>query len=188
MPVSASIAFRVCLCEEPAGNDPVFMAAHERAPDVEKHPAFTRVGMPKDPFLHVRIGRSRFMAFRAEKRVRVVFQPEIDARSVFGMLDSCDLPVLRKLQHFLIRFSCRHSAAAPLEISFTLYSFRKPVTITRESGFVKFPLPKKESMRLCPSSLIGKGIRQRNLYSKPVHVKENAGSAGKKGFPGVFRH
>ena len=83
-----SLAFRVSLREEFAGNDPVLMTADERTADMQKHLAFARVGMQENLLLHVRIGRCGFMAFGAQECVWLVLQPEIDARTVFGTLDS----------------------------------------------------------------------------------------------------
>ena len=83
-----SLAFRVSLREELAGNNPVLVTAHKRSPNMEKHPAFGRVGMQEYLLLHVRIGCRRLMAFGTAKNMRLVFQPEIDTRTVFGMLDS----------------------------------------------------------------------------------------------------
>ena len=144
---SDSIAFRVFLCKELAGNDPVLVAAHERPPDMKVHPAFACVGMLKDLLLHVRIGRSRLMAFGTQKCVRLVFQPEIDARTVFRVFNSRNLPVLRKFQQFLKWFSCGHSAILPLHSLVFIIFVRKPITITQISGFVKLCGTKKTTAR-----------------------------------------
>ena len=55
---------------------------------MEKHPAFGRVGMQENLLLHVRIGRCGLMALGAQECVRLMFQPEINTQTVFGMLDS----------------------------------------------------------------------------------------------------
>ena len=85
---SASLDFRVSLGKEPAGNDPVLMAAHEGPPDMKKHPAFACVGMLEDLFLHMGIRRRRLIALGTEKDMRVVFQPDVDPRIVFRVFDS----------------------------------------------------------------------------------------------------
>jgi len=84
----ALFAFRVSLREKLAGNDPMLMTAHKRTANMQEHPAFARVGMQKDLLLHVRIGRCGLMAFGAQKSMWLVLQPEINTRTVFGMLDS----------------------------------------------------------------------------------------------------
>ena len=83
-----SLAFRVSLREELAGSDSVLVTADERPPNMEKHPAFARIGMLKDLFLHVSICRRRFIALRAEKDMRVVFQPDVDPRIIFRVFNS----------------------------------------------------------------------------------------------------
>ena len=85
--ITGSIAFSVFLCKEFAGDDPVLMAAYERTPDMEKHPAFARIGMQKDPFLHMCVGRRRLVAPGAAEDMRLMFQPHVNTRAVFGMLD-----------------------------------------------------------------------------------------------------
>ena len=55
---------------------------------MQEHPAFARVGMQENLLLHVRIGRRGLMAFGAQECVWLVLQPEINTRTVFGMLDS----------------------------------------------------------------------------------------------------
>ena len=83
-----SLAFRKSLCEEFAGSDSVFMTAHKRTANMQEHPAFGRIGMQENLLLHVGIGHRGFVAFGTAKNMRLVFQPEIDTRTVFGMLDS----------------------------------------------------------------------------------------------------
>ena len=83
-----SLAFRISLRKELARNNSVLMAADERPPNMEKHSAFARVGMQKNLLLHMGIGRCGLMAFGTAKDMRLVFQPEINTRTVFGMLDS----------------------------------------------------------------------------------------------------
>ena len=83
-----SLAFRVSLREELAGSDSVLVTADERPPNMEKHPAFARIGMQENLLLHVGIGRCELMALGTAKDMRLVFQPEINTRTVFGMLDS----------------------------------------------------------------------------------------------------
>ena len=91
----------------------MFVTAYEGAPDMEKHPALACVGMLKDLLFHVSIRCRRLIALRAEKNMRVVFQPDIDPGIVFRMFNFRDLPRLRKLQLLLLRFSCRHDAKLP---------------------------------------------------------------------------
>ena len=66
----------------------MLMTADERTADMQEHPTFGRVGMQENLLLHVSIGRGRLMAFGTTKDVRLMFQPEINTRTVFGMLDS----------------------------------------------------------------------------------------------------
>ena len=55
---------------------------------MEEQLAFGRVGMQENLLLHVGIGRCGLMTFGTAKDMRLVFQPEINTRTVFGMLDS----------------------------------------------------------------------------------------------------
>ena len=55
---------------------------------MQEHPTFGRIGMQENLLLHVSIGRGRLMAFGTAKDMRLVLQPEINTRTVFGMLDS----------------------------------------------------------------------------------------------------
>ena len=55
---------------------------------MQEHPTFGRVGMQENLLLHVRIGRCGLMAFGTAKDMRLMFQPEINTRTIFGMLDS----------------------------------------------------------------------------------------------------
>ena len=86
--LSSSLALRVFLGKEPAGNDPVLMAAHEGPPDMEKHPAFARIRVPKDLLLHVSIRRRRLIALGTEKDIRVVFQPDVDPGIILRVFNS----------------------------------------------------------------------------------------------------
>ena len=91
VPIRKATFFRtysIFLREELAGNNPVLMTAHKRAADMEEQLAFGRVGMQENLLLHVGIGRCELMALGTAKDMRLVFQPEINTRTVFGMLDS----------------------------------------------------------------------------------------------------
>ena len=83
-----SLAFRVSLREKLSGSDSVLMTAHKRTADMQEHPAFGRVGVQENLLLHVGIGHCGFVAFGTAKDMRLVFQPEINTRTIFGMLDS----------------------------------------------------------------------------------------------------
>ena len=66
----------------------MLMTAHKGTTDMEKYLAIACVGKEENILLHVSVGRRRLMAFGTAKDMRLVFQPEINTRIVFGMLDS----------------------------------------------------------------------------------------------------